>query len=168
MSEIGVESLGQTAENRDIWVYKVNHEAEKTIGIDCGRSARDWLSISFCLELIDRLSAGKHNDVNWIVVPVVNPDGYQYTITTDRQWNKNRKRHETGQLCAGTDLNKNFPWQWDKLGDNPCSTDYPGPNGASEAETMALIEMIDSHLPDAYLSITTFGQLVTYPFDYDK
>lgn len=39
------------------------------------------------------------------IVPVVNPDGYEYTHTHDRMWRKNRARY--GE-CYGVDLNRNF------------------------------------------------------------
>lgn len=38
-------------------------------------------------------------------LPVVNPDGYEYTHTIDRLWRKNRKGSGT---CSGVDLNRNF------------------------------------------------------------
>jgi hypothetical protein len=28
--------------------------------------------------------------VDWYVAPLVNPDGYNYSMTTDRLWRKNR------------------------------------------------------------------------------
>lgn len=40
------------------------------------------------------------------IVPVLNPDGYEYTHTCDRMWRKNRARHEGA--CVGVDLNRNF------------------------------------------------------------
>ena len=38
-------------------------------------------------------------------LPVLNPDGYEYTHTHDRMWRKNRARY--GE-CVGVDLNRNF------------------------------------------------------------
>ncbi len=29
-------------------------------------------------------------DVDWYFLPVYNPDGYEYTISTDRNWRKTR------------------------------------------------------------------------------
>lgn len=40
------------------------------------------------------------------IVPVLNPDGYEFTHTKDRMWRKNRAHHE-GE-CVGIDLNRNF------------------------------------------------------------
>jgi murein tripeptide amidase MpaA len=44
-------------------------------------------------------------------VPVVNPDGYEYTHTEDRLWRKSRSRHN-GDRCIGVDLNRNFDFHW--------------------------------------------------------
>lgn len=40
------------------------------------------------------------------IVPVLNPDGYEYTHTQDRMWRKNRASY--GGECVGVDLNRNF------------------------------------------------------------
>ena len=63
------------------------------------------------------------------ILPLVNPDGYEYSHTTvnfvifneiiffkfhlikNRMWRKNR-RPNTGSSCVGTDLNRNFGFQW--------------------------------------------------------
>lgn len=39
------------------------------------------------------------------ILPVLNPDGYEYTHTHDRMWRKNRAQY--GE-CIGVDLNRNF------------------------------------------------------------
>lgn len=38
-------------------------------------------------------------------MPLANPDGYEYSHTTDRLWRKNRSGKGR---CAGIDLNRNF------------------------------------------------------------
>lgn len=40
------------------------------------------------------------------IVPILNPDGYEYTHTCDRMWRKNKAKH--GGVCVGVDLNRNF------------------------------------------------------------
>jgi murein tripeptide amidase MpaA len=44
-------------------------------------------------------------------MPLVNPDGYEYSWTTDRLWRKNRTPN-LGSSCVGTDLNRNFGFKW--------------------------------------------------------
>ena len=31
-------------------------------------------------------------DVDWLIMPLLNPDGYEYSRTTDRMWRKNRSK----------------------------------------------------------------------------
>src|SRR5258708_19706093 len=44
------------------------------------------------------------------VIPVLNPDGYEYTATTNRYWLKNRR--DNGDGTFGVDLNRNYSYQW--------------------------------------------------------
>uniref|UniRef100_A0A182UC92 Peptidase M14 domain-containing protein n=1 Tax=Anopheles melas TaxID=34690 RepID=A0A182UC92_9DIPT len=74
----------------------------------------------------------------WVVVPITNPDGYEYTRTTDRFWRKNRAPQTV--IDFGTDLNRNFDYMWDLLlneeDDDLQSETYRGPNAFSESETL--------------------------------
>ena len=45
------------------------------------------------------------------IMPLVNPDGYEYSWTTNRLWRKNRNPN-IGSSCVGTDLNRNFGFKW--------------------------------------------------------
>lgn len=53
------------------------------------------------------------------VVPMVNPDGHQYSKETDRNWRKNRRDNEDGTY--GVDLNRNHSYNWglDNDGSSP-------------------------------------------------
>ena len=55
-------------------------------------------------ELVDRY--------DWYFLPLINADGYVYTWTEDRLWRKSRKP-SPGTGCVGTDLNRNFDFQWE-------------------------------------------------------
>jgi len=58
---------------------------------------------------------------------MLNPDGYNYTWTTDRMWRKNRTPSPDGP-CIGTDLNRNSDVAWGTTGasSNTCSNTYAG------------------------------------------
>ena len=74
----------------------------------------------------------------WIV-PVWNPDGYEYVFTTDNYWRKNRRIFSNG---VGVDLNRNYPFGWDAIcggSTTITSQTYRGPEAASEPETQTMI-----------------------------
>jgi hypothetical protein len=81
----------------------------------------------------------------WIL-PVANPDGYDFTFTEgNRLWRKNlRDNNGDGQITVGdgVDLNRNFAekWGYDNEGsaDLPSDDTYRGPAPNSEPETKAL------------------------------
>jgi len=95
------------------------------------------------------------------IMPVVNPDGYEYSHTTSRLWRKNR-RPNPGTSCVGTDLNRNSGFQWMTGGSstNACSDIYAGPSANSELEIQAIQRSLNAKLGnwDAYLTLHTFGQ----------
>ena len=59
----------------------------------------NWGSVNACMNLLKDPkyfgfspksgSIGFKSAVNILVIPVANPDGYQYTFDTDRMWRKN-------------------------------------------------------------------------------
>jgi hypothetical protein len=96
----------------------------------------------------------------WIV-PVSNPDGYDFTFTPgNREWRKNLRDNDgDGQITAtdGVDPNRNFPshWGFDNEGSSPDPTTetYRGTGPASEPETQAM---------DGLLKRVGFQFLVNY------
>ncbi len=100
---------------------------------------------------LERLSP--HND--WLVVPVLNPDGVSAVTRTNQ---------------TKIDLNRHFPtkdWDtdahayWKKLGG--VSAKFPGEKAASEPEVQCVISLIENYRPDLIVSLhTPFGVL-----DYD-
>lgn len=50
------------------------------------------------------------NNIDIYVLPVANPDGYEYTWTTDRSWRKTRSGPING--CYGVDPNRNFDYKY--------------------------------------------------------
>jgi hypothetical protein len=87
------------------------------------------------------------DNVDIYIVPVVNPDGYDYTRTVNSQWRKNR-RDNPGTTCDGVDLNRNWGFQWgfDNVGSsgNQCDETYRGTAGFSEPELAGLKTQLDT------------------------
>lgn len=98
--------------------------------------------------LIEELSE-RHEDtkarrhkVRWILVPVVNPDGYE------RRTRRNARK---------VDLNRNFPTKNWEVG-NPRSRMFGGFKPASEPETRAVIGVIEKYHPDAIVTIHSINR----------
>merc|ERR1712140_165821 len=74
---------------------------------------------------------------DWYFLPVMNPDGYEYSWEASRYWRKNL---QPGFLCDGVDLNRNYDasWMTDGTSDFECVDTYGGPSAASEPETIAV------------------------------
>lgn len=163
---------GRTYENRELktLVLKANGISKRSIWIDCGFHAREWISPSTCVWMIqnlinqyktqDPLVVKLLNTFEIHILPLVNPDGYEYSHNTYRMWRKNRRPNPSSS-CVGTDLNRNFGFQWMTAGasNSPCSDVYAGPTADSELETKAVQSAIlkKSGDWDAYLTIHTYG-----------
>ncbi|GBN61472.1 hypothetical protein AVEN_263396-1, partial [Araneus ventricosus] len=52
------------------------------------------------------------NSFDWYILPILNPDGYEYAQNTDRLWRKTRSRHSNPQNCVGVDPNRNWDIKW--------------------------------------------------------
>ncbi|PIO57847.1 hypothetical protein TELCIR_20733, partial [Teladorsagia circumcincta] len=82
------------------------------------------------------------DQMEWYIVPLLNPDGYEYSRSSSdpeiRLWRKNRSparciQQSTGLFsapqttcCQGVDLNRNFDWFFGQVGSStdPCSEIY--------------------------------------------
>jgi hypothetical protein len=128
------------------------------------------------------------------ILLMVNPDGIDYSMTTDALWRKNMEPNDgpVGRGCPGTDINRNFAWHWGELqGDshNPCSEIYagpseprtsgyysligwrpgdPNPGGFSTAEARALRDLETAHDFKIALSLHSFGGVFLFPWGYTE
>lgn len=146
------------------------------IWIDGGMHAREWISPATVTFIANQLAEGwddlpEHmRNINWYIHPVANPDGYEYSHTTDRLWRKNMRAH--GRQCPGVDLNRNFGYKWGGKGTSasPCSQTYRGSKAFSEPETFYISKFISGFPREtfqAYLSFHSYGQYILYPWGYD-
>uniref|UniRef100_A0A672G3N1 Carboxypeptidase B2 (plasma) n=1 Tax=Salarias fasciatus TaxID=181472 RepID=A0A672G3N1_SALFA len=155
-----------------------NIPGKKAMWLDCGIHAREWISPAFCLWFVHySLSFYRINaDITHIldsmdvyVLPVLNPDGYRYTWTTNRMWRKNRSVSPASS-CIGVDLNRNFDANWCTEGasPDPCTEIYCGAFPESEPEAQAVADFLRSHKDSVqlYLTIHSYSQLLLFPFSY--
>ncbi|XP_030266223.1 carboxypeptidase B2 [Sparus aurata] len=171
--------IGSSSEKRPLYVLKLsmnNRPNKKAMWIDCGIHAREWVSPAFCLWFVRHsLSFYRQNqDITHIldnmdvyVLPVMNPDGYYYTWTTNRMWRKNRSVSKRGG-CIGVDLNRNFDANWCTEGasDEPCTEIYCGEFPESEPETQAVADFLrkNKDTVQLYLTIHSYSQMLLFPY----
>lgn len=102
-------------------------------------------------------------------LPVVNPDGYAYTHSTDRLWRKTRSR---SGYCIGVDPNRNYPFHWGESGSSTfsCSETYAGPKALSEPECALLASTLINNQQriKAYLTLHAYSQLMLVPYGHDR
>uniref|UniRef100_A0AAY4EGX1 Peptidase M14 domain-containing protein n=1 Tax=Denticeps clupeoides TaxID=299321 RepID=A0AAY4EGX1_9TELE len=169
--------IGSSYEKRPLYVLKLSgrksNDAKKAMWIDCGIHAREWISPAFCLWFCLKYY-GENVEVTQLldtldlyVLPVMNPDGYKYTWTTNRMWRKNRSKHPHSD-CIGTDLNRNFDANWCTEGasDYPCEEIYCGQFPESEPESRAVANFLRSHKDTVklYFSIHSYSQMLLFPY----
>jgi len=174
-----MESLGRTIEGRDMWQLKINvgGEKDKIVWFDFGIHAREWVTQATGVWGINYLLTqyGKDHSITKLldtyevrVMPVTNPDGYEYTHTNDRMWRKNRNTNR--DTCMGVDLNRNFDDHFGGVGtsDDKCSLTYRGTGPASEPETQniqnAILEIADRTV--ALFSVHSYSQLWMYAYGW--
>ena len=179
-------SIGLTLERHDIWAFRVSanpdvDENEPEIMIDGMHHAREIMASEFPIMFAEYLASnyGTDPEITWLldnrelyIVPIVNPDGVIYNELTNPNgggmWRKNRR--ENSLTSFGVDLNRNYPYQWgfDDSGSSPdpSSDIYRGPGPASELETQAMMDFIDSREIRTHDTVHTYSNLTLYPWGY--
>ncbi len=166
--------------DRDIWALVISDnvqldEGEPEVLFMGNHHAREWISVEVPLYLAKYLlenyatdpqvkSYVDHGEI-WIV-PMVNPDGHQYSIDVDRWWRKNRRNNGDGTF--GVDLNRNYSHMWggDGSSADTASDIYRGTEPFSEPEVQAIRDLALVHNFQAIMTYHSYGQLVLYPWSY--
>jgi len=177
-----VVQIGTSLENRPIYALKVSENPDADAGkpavlfLGC-HHAREWISVEvpflFGKYLLESYTSdpGVRRLVDaseiWIV-PLVNPDGHDYSVQVYRYWRKNRRANTDGSY--GVDINRNYGYAWgyDDVGSSPEPTaeDYRGPSAFSEPETRAIGDLILSRAFAAMISYHSYSQDIMYPWGY--
>jgi murein tripeptide amidase MpaA len=169
--------------DRDIWAIKISdnvtieEDDEPDILFMGGIHAREWISVEVPFYLAKYLLDlyGTDQKVKELVdsreiwiVPLVNPDGLEYSRTYDRNWRKNRR--DNGDGTFGVDPNRNFGYNWGLAGSsgNPEKETYRGVAPFSEPETQAIRDFVAIHEFHASISYHSYSQLVLYPWGYTR
>ncbi|KAL2917902.1 hypothetical protein HK105_202315 [Polyrhizophydium stewartii] len=167
------QSIGTTYQGRSINAFSFG-TGSKRIVFNGGIHAREWISPAVVTYVANYLTGSTDDAValrstfTFTVIPVLNPDGYAYTRSTDRLWRKNREPN-SGSSCVGTDPNRNFPYKWGGPGasSSACAADYRGPSAGSSKESKALTSFLSS-LSNvvSYIDFHSYSQLWMFPWGY--
>lgn len=170
--------IGQSYEGRPLNVLKFSTGAGRPgIWIDTGIHSREWVTqasgIWFAKKIVndygrDTVLTDILNKYDIFLEIVTNPDGYQFTQTSNRMWRKTRKPNP-GSSCVGVDPNRNWDAGFGGGGSssNPCSETYRGPSAHSEPEVKAIVDFAKSHGNlKAFVSIHSYSQMLLYPYGY--
>ena len=181
--------IGRTLQGREIIALKVTKNARQLA--DGARPAtlymgtihaREWIATEVTRRLLRHFvenynrNAEITNLVNtrelWFM-PVANPDGYQYTFSTERLWRKNlHDNNADGTITTGdgVDLNRNYDerWNYDNEGSSTesASETYRGSGPASEPEVKAHQALIDRMRFKFLLTYHSYGPLLLYPYGW--
>ncbi len=184
-----LEYIGRTGQGRKIWGIKLTDNAKwvkdgkrPAVFYSATQHAREWIAAETDRRLlmwyIDQYRA--HNksirkllDTTelWFV-PVMNPDGYQYTFQSPdtRLWRKTLRDNNgngTIEVGDGVDPNRNYPehWKYDEEGSSSVqsSDTYRGPAAQSESETRAAIRLLQRIGFAFQVNYHSFGQWLLYP-----
>ncbi|KAI0854648.1 hypothetical protein F4860DRAFT_498873 [Xylaria cubensis] len=142
--------------------------------------AREWITSVVVEYILYQLVTGYKNDTlvqkvldnyDFYVLPVVNPDGFVYTQTTDRLWRKNRQVR-ANTTAIGTDINRNWAvgWGGDGSSPNPSSETFSGFAPHDTPETAALAAYADSlrdrHGIKLYVDWHSYAQVILLSYGY--
>ncbi|KAK3841596.1 MAG: carboxypeptidase A1, partial [Linnemannia gamsii] len=138
--------------------------------------SREWITGSVVEYLIYQLLVGTDTRVagylkkyTFHIIPIMNPDGFIITQTTDRLHRKNAQREGD---CLGTDINRNWNFHWNETSNDasstdPCAYNYRGPKAFSTPEATNIARYLKS-LPNvaSYMDFHSYAQLLLTPYGY--
>jgi hypothetical protein len=181
--------IGKSVLRRDIVAIKISDNPTveepnepEVLYMGC-HHAREWISVEMPMYLTNYLVNNYGTDPTvtrlvdereiWIV-PIVNPDGLEYSQTVYTMWRKNmRDNNNDGkfeQSQDGVDVNRNYGYKWgyDDVGSSPYPSDetYRGKYAFSEPEAQAIGNLTLQHRFVFSISYHSYGDLIIYPWGY--
>ncbi len=163
--------IGGSAEGRPLLALRIGgqHESDVPMLVNGAQHAREWIAAMAPICVAERLVTGTDAKLRELVdttelwvVPVVNPDGYQYSWSSDRYWRKNRREGH------GVDLNRNWGVAFGGPGSSSerRSQIYRGPYAFSEPESAALRDLVKRESIAVHVDFHAYGQLLLHPWSY--
>jgi murein tripeptide amidase MpaA len=172
---VKIKTAGKSTEGRDIKIVTITKgdgKSRNSVFIDAGIHAREWIAPATAIYLIQQLVDKGSNfsqlldKMDFVFMPVVNPDGYEYSHNIYRLWRKTRSRQVFG--CTGVDANRNYDAEWSKTGSSSssCSETYHGKKTFSEPEAKASGDVMQELKGKCkfFLTFHSYGYYLIYPY----
>ncbi len=179
--------VGTTHEDRTIYGMRIaapGGSPDRPVVLFNGcQHAREWISAMVPMYIADRLVRMHGDDdgittlledIEFIIVPISNPDGYEYSYADEanRMWRKNRRFN--GMIgdneFYGVDLNRNWDADWNGgqfASEYPWAQTYVGPSVFSEPEVQGLRDLVLSEPRiAAHIDFHSYSQLILHPLGY--
>jgi murein tripeptide amidase MpaA len=174
---------------------------KKTVLLTGGLHANEWGSCDIAINLAADLLYAYENQtplrygaltisqqevrdllakLDFLIFPLVNPDGRRYSQGGETGWSKNRNpNYGPTAALSGVDLNRNFdflfayrtaftPNSGVSASDQPAETHYQGPFAFSEPETKNVRWLLDTFAIDLLIDLHSEGEEVLYPWGDDE
>ncbi|KAF9087413.1 Carboxypeptidase A4 [Mortierella sp. AD031] len=150
----------------------------KAIVLHAGQHAREWIGPAVVSYIAKELILGYRQNkkitrlldqFEFVIVPVLNADGYVYTWEHNRMWRKNRQPTSI-PICPGIDPNRNWGHMFGTGGSsaNPCNEGYHGPEAFAALEAKMMSDFILKRKNVvAYIDFHSYSQLWMSPFGGD-
>jgi hypothetical protein len=172
--------IGKTHLGRPLYALTIGkrpYAGKPTLLLNGAHHGSELMSSTFALDAIDRIlkdpSSRWVSELVFIVVPLVNPDGNYARLEGGLMGRKNGRDNDgDGKLggADGVDLNRNYPFQWNHLGESQQSSSeihsryYRGPEGGSEPEVRAMMRLAEIERFAASISFHTGTLAVLAPY----
>ncbi|XP_034242104.1 carboxypeptidase B-like [Thrips palmi] len=189
---VRVGSMGRSVQGRDLVFARVSRGSAKhrdVMLVDALTHARAWITLPAVLYFLQQLverhqeNAALLQSLDFVVVPVLNPDGYEYSRDKERLWRKNRAR-TYNESCIGVDLNRNYDFHWADFltssepptfltaSNDSCANTYAGPHAASEPETQSyqrfIRELNVKGRLKMFVNLSAPRQGISFPWGYSS
>ncbi|KAI0527735.1 hypothetical protein F5B22DRAFT_1138 [Xylaria bambusicola] len=175
----GTSFEGRPVQGIHLW-GKGGKDSKEAIFFNGNVHAREWITSMVVEYILYQIVTGYETDelvqkvldnYDFYVLPVVNPDGFVYTQTTNRLWRKNRQIR-SNTTAIGTDINRNWAvgFGGDGSSPNPSSETFSGFAPFDAPETAALAtytrKLRDLHGIKLYVDWHSYAQTILLSYGY--
>ena len=194
--EVG--SIGKSVMGKNQYVVRLGRGSNQ-VSYNASHHANEWITTPLLMKFIENMSKayavggrlGNYsvpdiwNRSSLYLVPMVNPDGVDMVTTwpnyTDPAYSRAAQLNRTGlpipsvwkANIQGTDLNLNYPAEWDKERQleleqgitGPAPRDFGGPYPLSAPETQNMVRFTRAHNFRLVIAYHTQGRVIYYTFE---